>query len=125
MRQYESIFIVNPDLEEAETNRVVEEVKAAIESGGGQVLRVNPWGKRKLAYPIKRHSEGYYVLLLFESNPEHVLRLNTYYQISEPIIKHMVVGFEGDSSKLVESASSSQTHDKLKGGSDAVSRKTS
>jgi small subunit ribosomal protein S6 len=96
LRQYETIFIINPDLEESQTNGVVEGVKTVIESGGGKVLKVDPWGKKRLAYAIKQHNDGYYVLIVFESSPEFVTQLTGHYRITELIIKHIVVQFEGD-----------------------------
>ena len=96
MRQYETIFIINPDLDESQTNDVIEGVKTAIESGGGKVLKVDPWGKKRLAYAVKQHNDGYYVLIVFESSPEFVTQLNGHYRITELIIKHIVVQFEGD-----------------------------
>ena len=96
MRQYETIFIVNPELDESETNDVIEGVKTAIGSGGGKILKVDPWGKKKLAYAVKQHNDGYYALIVFESSSEFARQLNGYYQITESIIKHIVVQFEGD-----------------------------
>ena len=96
MRQYETIFIVNPDIDESQTNGVIEGVKTAIESGGGKVLKIDPWGKKRLAYAVKQHNDGYYVLIVFESSPEFVTQLNGHYRITELIIKHIVVQFEGD-----------------------------
>lgn len=102
MRQYETIFIVNPDLEENETNNVIDGVKSVIETNGGRILTTDLWGKRRLAYPIKRRNDGYYALLVFESDPKFVRELNTYYRIAEPIIKYMVVNFEGEISESQE-----------------------
>ena len=96
MRQYETIFIINPDLDESQTDDVIEGVKTAIGSGGGKVLRVDPWGKKRLAYAVKQHSDGYYVFIVFESSPEFVGQLSGHYRITERIIKHIVVQFEGD-----------------------------
>ena len=96
MRLYETIFIINPDLDESQTNDVIEGVKAAIESGGGKVLQVDLWGKKRLAYAVKQHNDGYYVLIVFESSPESVIQLSGHYRITERIIKHIVVQFEGD-----------------------------
>ncbi len=109
MRQYETIFIINPDLDESQTDDVTEGVKTAIESGGGKVLKVDLWGKRRLAYAVKQHNDGYYVLVVFESSPELVGQLNGHYRITERIIKHIVVQFEGDLAALTSShASASQ-----------------
>jgi small subunit ribosomal protein S6 len=96
LRQYETIFIINPDLDESQTNDVIEGVKTAIGSGGGKVLKVDPWGKKRLAYTVKQHNDGYYVLIVFESSPEFVTQLTGHYRITELIIKHIVVQFEGD-----------------------------
>jgi small subunit ribosomal protein S6 len=96
LSQYETIFIINPDLDESQTNDVIEGVKTAIGSGGGKVLKVDPWGKKRLAYAIKQHNDGYYVLIVFESSPEFVTQLTGHYRITELIIKHIVVQFEGD-----------------------------
>ena len=96
MRRYETIFIINPDIDESQTNGLIEGVKTAIESGGGKVLKVDPWGKKRLAYAVKQHNDGYYVLIVFDSSPEFVTQLNGHYRITELIIKHIVVQFEGD-----------------------------
>lgn len=96
MHQYETIFIINPDLDESQTDDVVEGVKTAIESGGGRILKVDPWGKKKLAYAVKQHNDGYYVLIVFESSPDFVTQLSGHYRITERIIKHIVVQFEGN-----------------------------
>ncbi len=96
MRQYETIFIINPDIDESQTDGVIEGIKTAIESGGGKVLKVDPWGKKRLAYAVKQHNDGYYVLIVFESSPEFVTQLNGHYRITELIIKYIVVQFEGD-----------------------------
>ena len=106
MRQYETIFIINPDLDESQTNDVIEGVKTAIESGGGKVLRVDPWGKKKLAYAVKQYNDGYYALIVFEGSPEFVTQLNGHYRITERIIKHIVVQFEGDLTPLPPSHAS-------------------
>lgn len=111
MRQYETIFIVNPNLEESETNNVIEGVKTAIETNGGKILTTDVWGKRRLAYPIKRHNDGYYVLFVFESDPKFVRELNTYYRIAEPIIKYMVVNFEGEISESQEDVAVSRNNE--------------
>ena len=96
MHQYETIFIINPDLDESQIDDVTEGVKTAIESGGGKVLKVDPWGKKRLAYAVKQHTDGYYVLIVFESSPEFVNQLSGHYRITERIIKHIIVQFEGD-----------------------------
>ena len=111
MRQYETIFIVNPTLEESETDKVVEGVKTTIEANGGKILATDLWGKRRLAYQIKRHRDGYYALFIFESDPGFVRELYTYYRIAEPIIKYMIVTFEGEISESKEEVTMSRRNE--------------
>jgi small subunit ribosomal protein S6 len=96
LSQYETIVIINPELDESETDGVIEDVKATIESSGGKIFKVDLWGRKRLAYTIKRYNNGYYVLVVFESSPELVSQLNSYYQVTEQIIKHIVVRLEED-----------------------------
>ena len=105
-RLYETIFIINPDSDNAVFEQTIGAVRNLIESNGYEVRRVDPWGKRRLAYEVKGHKEGYYVLIVFESEPTFVEQLQRHYRITEPIIKYMVVEFKGDltqpSPKLAE-----------------------
>jgi small subunit ribosomal protein S6 len=100
LNRYEALLIINPDLDESETEQVVESAKTAIESNGGQILRVDIWGRKKLAYSIKGHRDGYYVLLIFDIQPVVVRELNNLFQINESIIRHIIVCFEGDLDKI-------------------------
>ena len=95
-RLYETIFIINPDSDDATIEQTIGAVRSLIESNGYEVKRVDPWGKRRLAYEVKRHRDGYYVLMVFEAETQFVEQLQRHYRITEPIIKYIVVIFEGD-----------------------------
>jgi small subunit ribosomal protein S6 len=95
-RLYETIFIINPDSDNAVFEQTSNAVRNLIESNGYEVRRMDPWGRRRLAYEVKGHKEGYYVLIVFESEPNFVEQLQRHYRITEPIIKYMVVEFKGD-----------------------------
>ena len=101
MREYELVLIINPELEDTETESLIEGVKGNIESNGGEVLKVDPWGRRRLAFPIKKNTDGYYVLLIFRSEPVYVLQLSNSFRVIESIIRHMVVLFEGDLDNVI------------------------
>ena len=90
MNNYETIIIINPNLDEAECAAVTEKFTEMI-SKEGKVDSTEVWGKRKLAYPIQKNSEGYYVLINFSSNPEFIDELNRVYNITDEIIKHIIV----------------------------------
>ena len=90
MNNYETIMIINSDLEEGAIKSTIEKISSLINSNG-KVSSTEEWGKRKLAYPIEKHSEGYYVLVNFSSTPEFIDELDRVYNITDEVIKHIVV----------------------------------
>lgn len=101
MREYELVLIINPELDDTETESLIEGVKNNIESNGGEVLKVDPWGNKRLAFPIKKNNDGYYVLLIFRSEPAFVPQLSNSFRVIESIIRHMIVLFEGDLDSVI------------------------
>ena len=90
MNKYETVIIINPTLDEAATKAVIEKFTAMINESG-KVESTEEWGKKRLAYPINKQNEGYYVLINFSSNPEFIDELERVYNITDDVIKHMVV----------------------------------
>jgi len=90
INKYETVFIVNPDMSEEDTKAIIEKMKELVESSG-QLESIDEWGKRKLAYPIKDHSEGYYVLMNFSSEPNFPHELERIYKITDGIIKDIII----------------------------------
>ncbi len=90
INNYETIFVINPSLDEEATKAVVEKFKTLIEQNG-TVENVDEWGKRKLAYPINYITEGYYVLINFSSDAQFPSELERIYRISDDIIRSIVV----------------------------------
>ena len=99
MNPYELLLIITPDHDENEAEALTNQVKGIIE-GGGTLLKVDPWGKKRLAYPIRKRSEGYYVLYIFECAPSFVSELNQSLHVIEAILRYMVVQYEDDIDKL-------------------------
>ena len=91
MRKYETIYIQNPILDEEAVKANIEKFKGIIENGGGTVDNVDFWGKRKLAYEIKKVSEGYYTLFNFTAGPELPKELDRVFRITDGIIRHIIV----------------------------------
>ena len=87
---YETIMIINSNLEEATIRATIEKFESLI-NANGKVESTEEWGKKKLAYPIKKQAEGYYVLVNFTSNPEFIDELSRIYNITDEVIKHIVV----------------------------------
>ena len=90
MRKYELVCVIQPDLDEAAFNTVVEKVKGWISESGGTVDKVDIWGRRKMAYIIKKHREGQYVLLNMTMSPTATFDLERNLRYQEPIIRHML-----------------------------------
>jgi small subunit ribosomal protein S6 len=90
MRKYELVCVIQPDLDEAAFNGVVEKVKSWISESGGTIDKVDVWGRRKLAYIIKKQREGQYVLLNMTMDPSATSDLERNLRYQEPIIRHML-----------------------------------
>ncbi len=99
MKPYELLLIITPDHDEKEAEALTDQVKGIIENGG-TLLKLDPWGKKRLAYPIRKRSEGYYVLYIFESAPNFVAELNQALHVIEAILRYMIVQYEDDIDKL-------------------------
>jgi len=91
VQTYETLFIVHPDLEESAVDKAIEVIQDVITSGGGNILKVDKWGRRQLAYMIQKKQEGYYVLLYFEAPPTLIAELNRRYKLTDAIMRYLVV----------------------------------
>ena len=69
MRIYEELFIIRPDATEEEIDQIIEQMTGVITAAGGTIEKVEKWGKRRLAYRVDKHREGYYVLIQFTLRP--------------------------------------------------------
>lgn len=92
-RKYETVFIISPTLDDEARNALVEKFKNLI-SSNGQLLNVEEWGKRRLAYKIDKHAEGYYVLMQFASKPDFPRELERVYRITDGVIRFLIVKLE-------------------------------
>ena len=91
MRPYELTFIVRPGVEDENLNAVVDRVKSLITGGGGQIAEVNAWGRRRLAYPIDRATEGQYFLVRATLPAQMIAGLERDLRLTEPIMRYLVV----------------------------------
>ncbi len=102
------MLIITPDHEENEADALIENVKGIIESNGN-IINIDVWGKRRLAYPIRKRSEGYYVVYVFECDPSFVAQLNQALRVIEAILRHMIVLYEDDVEKLKTAQTEEET----------------
>jgi len=89
-RDYELGFILNPEVTEEQTRTILERVEQIVANHGGQVVKVNQWGRRRLAYPIEHHRDGLYVFIDMILTPETVAELDRTLRVSEEVLRHMV-----------------------------------
>ena len=90
MRKYELVCVIQPDLDEAAFNGVVEKVKGWISESGGTIDKVDVWGRRKLAYIIKKQREGQFVLLNMTMNPTATAEFQRNLRYQETLLRHML-----------------------------------
>lgn len=100
MRTYEALYIINPTLEDDAIQTIVKEVEALVTNQGGAIVRSEIWGRRKLAYIVKKHTDGCFVLLRFTAKPEFVQKIETYFKLNESILRYLTVYFDDQTLKL-------------------------
>ncbi len=91
MRIYENLFIVKPDATEEEVDHLVEQMSKHVTSGGGNVDKVDKWGKRRLAYRVEKHREGNYVLMQFTADASLVKEFERRLRVQDAVIKFITV----------------------------------
>ena len=90
LRKYEVIFIIR-SMEEEATNAVIDKFSKLIAANGGKITKEDRWGKRRLAYEIKKEAEGFYVLFYVTCEPKCVAECDRVMKITDEILKHMIV----------------------------------
>ena len=91
LREYELMYIVRPTITEEELPTVSDRVDTMVGNLGGEVVEKNPWGKRRLAYPIQNHEDGYYVVEKLKLTPSSVRDLEEQLRIYDEVIRHILV----------------------------------
>ncbi len=94
MRRYELMLVLRPDIPDDRSQAIIDRTTRQIAASGGQIVKVAPWGRRRLAYPIDRHREGSYHIVIFEAPPEGILELERGLLITEELLRHLVTRVE-------------------------------
>jgi small subunit ribosomal protein S6 len=90
MRRYELMLVIRPDVADDKSQALVDRITRGISAAGGQIVKVAPWGRRRLAYPIDRHREGSDHIILFEAPSEAIVELEHTLLITEEVLRHLV-----------------------------------
>jgi len=94
MRRYELMLILRPDMPDDKSQAIVDRTTRGIVTAGGQIVKVAPWGRRRLAYPIDRHREGSYHIILFEAPSDSIVEMEHTLLITEEVLRHLVTRVE-------------------------------
>jgi len=91
VKEYEAIFIVRPDLEEKDLDKSISGINSMIAKEGGKVIKEEKWGKKFLAYPIRKYREGVYHKVDFDAEPDKISTLKREYSLNLDVLRTMIV----------------------------------
>lgn len=125
MRRYELMLVFRPDAPDDRISAIIDRTTRQITTEGGQIVKVAPWGRRRLAYPIDRHREAAYHIVVFEAPTTAIAELERGLLITEELLRHLVVrqdrptralrdvtaGEDGDDETLLPSAEDEEEED--------------
>jgi len=90
-KQYETVFIINASLDDAQMDAIIEKTKEYIVKQGGAIQEVEKWGRKRLSYSIKKKNNGFYVLIYFSAPGEFIAKLTRFYHLEEQIIRYLTI----------------------------------
>jgi len=91
VRRYELMLVFSPEAPDERISAIIDRTTRQITADGGQIVKVAPWGRRRLAYAIDRHREGSYHIVVFEALPTAIAELERALLITEEVLRHLVV----------------------------------
>lgn len=101
-RIYETVFIVNATLEDPQIEAIIDKMKDFLTKNNAEIQSVEKWGRRRLAYPIKKKNNGFYVLFEFKAAGDIIAKLERQYQLEEQIIRYLTVMLDKKALKAKE-----------------------
>jgi len=96
MRNYEITYIVHPDLDDSAFKKLIDLIGSWIKDGGGKITKSDVWGKRKMAYAIRKQDQGQYVLLQVEMDPSFGSELERQLGLQESVLRYLIVAVEAE-----------------------------
>jgi small subunit ribosomal protein S6 len=111
MRRYELMLVFRPDAPDERLSAIIDRTTRQITADGGQIVKVAPWGRRRLAYPIDRQREGSYHIIVFEAPAPVIAELERSLLITEEVLRHLVVRQERPAKALRAGAGSGEDGD--------------
>lgn len=91
MRRYELMLVLRPDAPDERIAAIIDRTTRQITEDGGQIVKVAPWGRRRLAYPIERYRDGSYHIIVFEAPASTIAEIERSLLITEELLRHLIV----------------------------------
>jgi small subunit ribosomal protein S6 len=114
---YEMVYILRPTMSDEEINAAIEKVNSYVERYGGEVLKIDKWGKRQLAYPINDYDKGYYVLEYLKTDKrDFVKNMEGFFRINEDVIRFLLFRLKPSEVKELKAKLQGQTQEAKEGG---------
>ena len=101
-RVYESAILINAALDDEAIKNLIGRVKENITNNGGEILEVEDWGRKRLAYQVKKSKIGYYEIFRFNSQPDLIPKLERYYQLDETILRYLTITLSKEALEQIE-----------------------
>ena len=101
-RSYEIMFIVRPDVEEADLDKLIEGFSKNVTDGGGEIKSVEKMGRRRLAYTVRKFNDGFYVLLIVAAEGKLITEIERRLRVSEPVIKFITVRMDEEEKRVAK-----------------------
>jgi small subunit ribosomal protein S6 len=88
---YESVIIINAALEDEQVEATISRVQEQLTTNGGNILELEKWGRKRLAYPIQKAKSGYYVVIRFDAPSDLIAKIERIYKLDETIVRYLTV----------------------------------
>lgn len=108
-RVYESAVLINAALDDDTIKNLVDRIKETISTNGGEIIEIEDWGRKRLAYQVKKSKIGYYTIFRFSSQTDLVPKLERNYQLDENILRYLTITLSKDALEQIEIDKSQQT----------------
>lgn len=102
MRVYESAVLINAALDDEAIKNLISKIKETIITNGGEILETEDWGRKRLAYQVKKSKIGYYAIFRFKSLPDLVPKLERYYHLDETILRYLTITLSKEALEQIE-----------------------
>lgn len=93
-RNYESVVLINAALEDEQIEATISRILEVLTTNGGEIVEVDKWGRKRLAYPIKKAKSGYYLILRFKAPTQLITTLERNYRLDENIIRYITIALD-------------------------------